>query len=123
MGNKVIQAGAIERRRGRLGLQFRGPLLMRRAGEKEALVLAMICALDMYTTLYWVITGHAIEANPLLAPTFEAHPVAFVAVKSLSCLPALILAPRLARRHPHFTVWLLRAVIAAYILIYLRFVG
>ena len=119
----MISAATIERRRGRQGLQFRGPLLMRRAGEKEALALALVCALDMYTTLYWVVMGQAIEANPLLAPTFQAHPVAFVAVKSLSCLPALFLAPRLARRHPRFTVWLLRAVIAAYIAIYLRFVG
>jgi hypothetical protein len=84
---------------------FRGPLRMRRAGEKEAFLLAVICALDMYTTLYWVVMGYASEANQLLAWTFEHHPAMFVAVKGASCIPALILAPRLAQRHPRFTVW------------------
>jgi hypothetical protein len=110
---------AAERRRNQPRLWFGGPILARRAGEREALALALICALDMYTTLWWVITGHAAEANPLLAPTFQTHPLAFVLVKSLSCLPALVLAPHLAGRHPRFTIWLLRVILAAYVVIYL----
>ena len=73
----------------------------------------------MYTTLWWVVTGRAVEANPLLAPTLQAHPVAFVFAKCFSCIPAVLLAPRLGKRHPHFTVWLLRAIITAYVVIYL----
>jgi hypothetical protein len=114
-GNSV----AGDKRRGRLRLWFGGPLLARRTGEREALVLTIICALDMYTTLWWVITGEATEANDNLAWTFEHHPVTFVLVKSLSCLPALLMAPRLARRHPRFTVWLLRGIIVAYVGYYL----
>lgn len=110
-------------RRNRLRLRFGGPLLARRAGEREALVLAIICAVDMYTTLFWVLLGHAVEANPLLAPTFQTHPLAFVLLKSLTCLPALWMAQRLARRHPRFVVWLLRGIIAAYIAIYAVAVG
>lgn len=107
-----------ERRRGGLRLQFGGRLLARRAGEREALLLAAVCALDMYTTVFWVVSGHAVEANPLLAWLFDFHPLAFTITKSVSCLPALVLAPHLARRHPRFTVLLLRAVIAAYLAIY-----
>ena len=105
-------------RRGGWRPRFGGVLLARRAGEREALLLGLVCAVDMYTTLWWVVTGHAVEANPLLAATLQVHPMAFILVKCLFCLPALILAPRLARRRPEFTVWLLRAVIAAYIGIY-----
>ncbi len=91
---------------------------MRRAGETEALILATICTLDMLTTLFWVLFGHAREANPLLAWTFQGHPATFVVIKCASCLPALILAPRLAQSHRSFTVWLLRAIIVAYIVLY-----
>lgn len=99
--------------------RFSGPLLARRAGEREAILLTLVCALDMYTTLWWVLTGRAIEANPLLAWTFARDPLTFVLVKSGSCLPALVLAPRLGRRHPRFATLLLRGVLAAYVLIYL----
>ena len=108
-----------ERRAARAPLGFGGPLRVRRAGEREALALSLVCGLDMYTTIWWVSTGHAVEANPLLAPLIEAHPLAFVAAKSALCLPALFLAPRLAQRSPRFTVWLLRIVLLAYIGIYL----
>lgn len=107
-------------RRHRVRLDFGGPLLARRAGEREALILTLVCALDMYTTLWWVAAGHAVESNPLLAWALAFHPVAFVLVKSALFLPALILAPRLARRHPHFTVGLLRFVLVAYLGIYVH---
>ena len=99
--------------------RFVGPFRARRAGEREALILTIVCALDMYTTLWWVMTGRATEANTNLAWTFEHHPVVFVMVKCASCLPALMLAPLLARRHPRFTVWLLRGIIAFYVGYYL----
>jgi hypothetical protein len=72
----------------------------------------------MMTTLYWVSNGTAVEANPLLQWTFDHHPVAFVIVKMLATLPAIVLAPRLAQKHPTFTIWLLRAVIATYVGVY-----
>lgn len=93
---------------------------MRRAGEPEVFLLAMICALDMLTTLFWVVFGHATEANPVLAWTFAFHPTTFVCVKWGSCLPALVLAPYLAQRRRTFTVWFLRAIIGAYLYLYFR---
>lgn len=101
-------------------LQFRGPLLARRTGEREALFLTLLCALDMYTTLWWVLNGHAVEANPHLEWTFRLNnPVLFVFLKCATCLPALLLAPLLAQRHPLLVTWLLRGVIVAYIGVYL----
>lgn len=76
---------------------------------------------DMFTTLFWVMFGYATEANYLLAWTFNGHPITFVLVKSFSCLPAIVMATRLAQRHPRFTIWLLRFIIAVYILTYFRF--
>ncbi|MBC7809430.1 MAG: hypothetical protein H7145_25125, partial [Akkermansiaceae bacterium] len=64
-------------------------------------------------------TGQATEANPLLAWTFEWHPLMFVLVKAGTFLPTLLLAAYMARKHPRTVVFLLRFVIIAYIGIYL----
>jgi hypothetical protein len=97
---------------------FGGPLHIRRAAERETLILLLVSYIDMMTTLYWVSIGAAVEANPFLQWTFDHHPVAFVIVKMLATLPAIVLAPKLAEKHPAFTIWLLRAVIAVYVTIY-----
>ncbi|MFM7187770.1 MAG: DUF5658 family protein [Armatimonadota bacterium] len=94
---------------------------MRRAGEKESVVLGIICSADMLTTLYWVMTGQAEESNPVLGWTFAGHPVVFVITKCLACMPALILAPKLAQSHRIFTIWLLRAIIVVYVAVYFGF--
>ncbi|GAB4462211.1 MAG: hypothetical protein OHK0029_28670 [Armatimonadaceae bacterium] len=96
-------------------LNFGGRLLARRAGEPEAVLLMLICALDMYTTLWWVLNGEASEANPLLAWTFYHHPVWFVLLKCATFLPALTLVPHLGRKRPNFTRWTLRFAIPLYI--------
>jgi len=106
-------------RRGRWRFRFRGPLRLRRAGEKEAFLLTVICMADMFTTLWWVVSGAATEANPMLGWTFRKHPAAFVALKCASCIPALLLAPRLAQSKKRFTVWLLRLIILLYVALYL----
>lgn len=107
-----------KKRKGLPALRFGGELQARRAGEREALILGLICTLDMITTLWWVIFGQATEANSVLSWTFKSHPATFVLVKCATCLPALILAPRLAERRKTFTVWLLRAIIVAYVGLY-----
>lgn len=107
-----------KKRRGFPSLRFGGQLQARRAGEREALVLGLICTIDMLTTLWWVVFGQADEANALLSWTFRSHPATFVLVKCATCLPALILAPRLAERRKTFTVWLLRVIIVLYVGLY-----
>ena len=103
-----------------LRLLFGGRFRVRRTGEKEAFILALICMTDMFTTLFWVTFGYATEANHLLTWTFRGHPITFVLIKSISCIPAILMAPRLAQRHPTFTVWLLRAIIVVYLVTYFR---
>jgi hypothetical protein len=120
MTDETAPAEGGERRK-RGSLQFGGRLQARRAGEAEALILGLLCTLDMITTLWWVAFGHASEANGLLAWTFQVHPAAFVVAKCASWLPALLLAPILARRRRKLTVWLLRAIIVLYIAGYLIF--
>jgi hypothetical protein len=101
-------------------LRFYGPLLLGfKRGDREVLALTLICALDMYTTLWWVLTGRATEANPFLAWTFTVHPVVFVLVKCGTFLPALLLARRLARRYPEMVTGLLRLVLLGYLGLYL----
>jgi len=83
------------------------------------MALIILCAVDMYTTIYWVKTGQATEANPLLAWTFHMHPLVFVLVKAGSFLPTMILASYMARKHPRVVTGLLRFVLLAYVAIYL----
>jgi len=97
---------------------FGGALRLCHTWEREALLLTLVCALDMFTTLFWVMTGRATEANGGLAWTFHVHPFWFVVVKCASCFPALLLAARLAERRPRFTVWLLRVICFTYVAYY-----
>lgn len=105
------------------GAEFRSlitrPFDLKRPAALEILVLLLLCAVDMYSTVYWVRTGVATEANPLLAWTFDIHPAVFVIVKAATFLPSLALAAFLARRHPAKVTNLLRFVTLAYIAIYL----
>ncbi|MBC8135547.1 MAG: hypothetical protein H8F28_06655 [Fibrella sp.] len=95
------------------------PFSVKRPAAVEVLTLLILCAVDMYSTIYWVKTGQATEANPLLAWTFDVHPLIFVLIKTGTFLPTLILAAYMARKHPRTVTLLLRAVILAYIGIYL----
>ena len=120
MPTASADASDAPRRRSAYQIRFGGPMQLRRAAERETLVLLMVSYIDMMTTLYCVSIGRATEANPLLQWTFEHHPVAFVIVKMLATMPAILLAPKLAQKHPTFTVWLLRGVIAAYLFVYFK---
>jgi hypothetical protein len=118
IGRADAATRSAERRAKRFRINFGRRFLLRRAGEKETLALTLLCALDMYTTLWWVITGRAVEGNKFIAWTFRYDPVVFVLVKCATCLPALLGAPYLARRHPKTTVWLLRGIFIAYVALY-----
>lgn len=94
------------------------PFDIRRPAAAEVLTLLLVCALDMYSTIYWVRIGMATEANPFLAWTFHLHPVVFVLIKAATFVPTLLLAAYMARRHPRTVTLLLRFVILAYLAIY-----
>lgn len=95
------------------------PFSVKRPAAAEVLALLILCAVDMYSTIYWVKTGQATEANPLLAWTFDLHPLVFVLIKAGTFLPTLLLAAYMARKHPKTVTLLLRCIILAYVGIYL----
>ena len=95
------------------------PFSLKRPAAVEVMLLTILCAVDMYTTIYWVKMGQAVEANPLLSWTFHIHPLVFVLVKGGTFLPTLVLAIFLARKHPRIVTGLLRFVLFAYVGIYL----
>lgn len=94
------------------------PFDRKRPAWAEVLILIALCSLDMFSTIYWIKTGKAREANPFLAWTFHLSPVLFVVIKAGTFLPAAALAAFMARRYPRFITWLLRAVILLYVAFY-----
>jgi hypothetical protein len=51
--------------------------------EQIVLWTLILNVLDGVATLYWITSGRAIEANPLMATLIATHPVLFVVVKCL----------------------------------------
>lgn len=86
----------------------------------ETVVLALICMLDLLTTLYWIARGHAGEGNPLMRWTLQAGPKALILAKLAAFVPSLLIAEWYRSRNPQLVRLALRGVIAAYCLLYLR---
>lgn len=84
----------------------------------ESILLASICLLDMFWTVVVVVTGIAIEANPLLAWTFELGPWAFVVVKLASLIPGLLALEFCRIINPGFARLAGRAAVLGYLAIY-----
>lgn len=82
-------------------------------------LLAFVCTLDAVSTLILVKTGRAVEANPMLAWTFAYGSFAFLAVKLLSFVPALVILERIRERKPALVKWATLAGLAGYLGIYL----
>lgn len=99
-------------------LEFGGHFKALYPGEREAMILALVCAIDMLTTLWWVTHGIASEANPILAWTLQHHPLLFVLFKCATFLVPLFLVTRLGRERPEFTRCALSIACIAYITIY-----
>ena len=85
--------------------------------------MVVLCLLDVATTLYWVSHGYAREANPLLAHCLEQGSGHFVATKMMFFLPSLVLAEWYLPRNPSLVRRTLRAVLAAYMMIYAGFLA
>jgi hypothetical protein len=89
----------------------------------EAIVLALMCTLDMLSSAVLFHAGMAVEANPLLRPFAEAGPVPFMLAKSVSFVPALWVMESYRRHRPENVIPLMRWGAAAYAVIYLGCVG
>src|SRR5436190_21608248 len=89
----------------------------------EAIVLALLCTLDMLSSAILFHSGLAVEANPLLRPFAEMGPVPFMLAKAASFVPALWLMECYRRRRPESVVPLMRWGAVSYVIVYLAFVG
>ncbi len=94
------------------------PLVWSRRVLVETWLLALICILDMASTLVLVRMGLAREANPLLAWSLEGSGAAFVLIKTFSFLVPLAIIEGLRERCPKFIPWALRAGAVGYLLVY-----
>lgn len=84
----------------------------------ESIAIAVICLLDMGSTVLLFLLGTADEANPLLRPHLHYGVAQFVAVKSLSFLVPIVGLEWLRAIRPDFVTAMLRVAIAGYLLIY-----
>ncbi len=82
----------------------------------ETTFLAIIGCLDLLTTVFWIATGRAMEANPLMAAVLHTTGRwGFAIAKALFLAVPLTIAELARRRHPVFVRWALRVAIVLYL--------
>lgn len=92
---------------------------MKRRVSTESIILVAICLVDMLSTLYFVLTGHASERNPLMAFCLHHSPVWFILVKIASFIP-FVAAVEIYRRKNHaFAIAACRLAIIAYLVTFI----
>lgn len=91
---------------------------MRVKVTNESIILAFICIADMLVTLYYVVSGLAIEANPVMAAAFDHSPQMFVIIKTLSFVPFIVAAELYYKHNPSFVKLISRAAIGVYLALY-----
>jgi hypothetical protein len=96
---------------------------LRGTTQWESLLLFTICLTDMLSTLFWVHTHQATEANPWMSLWLHHGDCAFCAAKLMSFVPFLIVAAYYRPRRPRMIAIALRGTLALYAGIYLASVG
>lgn len=86
--------------------------------SRESFIIIAIGAIDLVTTLWWVSTHGAEEANPLFRHYLEMGPAIFATMKMLMLLAPVFLLEWARRRRPAFTRFAARFAIMAYVGIY-----
>lgn len=82
----------------------------------ETTLLAVIGLADLLSTVYWIATGHAVEANPFMGRVLRTlGPWGFSILKAVLLGGPLAIAEWARRRHPRFVRWALRAAIVLYV--------
>jgi hypothetical protein len=81
----------------------------------ESLILIAICVVDMLATLCFVLTGMAVEQNPIMAACINRGPAAFVLVKLVSFVPFVVAVELYRRRNPGFARAVCRWAIGVYL--------
>jgi len=81
----------------------------------ESLILIVICVVDMAATLFFVLTGLAVEQNPIMAACINHSPLTFVLVKLVSFVPFVAAVELYRRKNPGFARAVCRWAIAVYL--------
>jgi hypothetical protein len=89
----------------------------------DSLLLAGICLLDMFSTLYWVHAHMAVEYNPYMNFWLQRGYAPFCIAKITSFLPLLIVAAAYRQRRPRLVRVALRGAIVLYLAIYVASVA
>ena len=85
----------------------------------ESVVLAVICLLDLCSTIFWVSYRHATEGNPVMAYYLTHWGIAgFAAAKMVLLAMPLLIAEYARRTNPRFVHNALRFGIIGYISLY-----
>ncbi len=82
----------------------------------ESLILVAICMADMLVTLFLVLTGCAVEQNPLMAVCIDHSPATFVLVKIASFVPFVVAVELYRKRNPQFAQLACRCAIILYVM-------
>jgi len=86
--------------------------------SKESCIIAAVGIADLVTTLVWVHTHGAQEANPVFAHYLAMGPIWFAAMKLVMLIAPLFLLEWARRRRPRFTQMASRFAIVAYVGMY-----
>ncbi|MEN6371627.1 MAG: DUF5658 family protein [Armatimonadota bacterium] len=86
--------------------------------SKESIILSLICMADMFSTLIMVSMGYATEQNPLMASCLQRSAWLFLAAKTASFLPFIVVVEWYRRKKPAFAQAATRAAIVLYLLAY-----
>ncbi len=87
--------------------------------SRESIVLMLICLADMFSTLIFVCTGHAVEHNPIMAACLNRSAALFLVVKTASFVPFIAIIEWYRRRKPVFARLASRTAIVLYLFVYL----
>ncbi|MHB0912399.1 MAG: DUF5658 family protein [Armatimonadota bacterium] len=98
---------------------YKAAELTRRTVCLESLVFAAICLADAFITVLLVASGHATEANPIMARCFDYGIPAFWAVKMTPLIALVGVAEWYRQQNAEFTKLAMQAGIAGYVALYI----
>jgi uncharacterized membrane protein len=84
----------------------------------NVVLLVVLGLLDLATTVLWLRTGHAVEANPVMAALLHAGLPVFILVKMCTLAAYVGVIRWYRRRNPEFCRAVGNFTFSAYLLIY-----
>ena len=86
--------------------------------SKETWIVAALCAVDLFSTLFLVHQYGAEEGNAVMSFYLKQGTWQFIAAKCVMFVPALMIAEWYRRRNPQLVTSALRGVIVMYVAFY-----